>query len=158
MTVKLTMEKLPAGETSGPRPTPLPPPEQFAAPDQPGARAPMRQGQPPAQGNVQAGPPQPMYGRGGPPPQQGAPPEQGRPMRPAREGTLALRVQPMDAQIWVDGELWQASQPRELRQIQLPEGIHKLEVKKEGFDPFSADVMVRPGQTSTVNVTLTKGR
>jgi hypothetical protein len=64
----------------------------------------------------------------------------------------------MDAQIWVDGELWQASQPRELRQIQLHEGIHKLELKKEGFDSFSADVMVRPGQTSTVNVTLTKGR
>jgi hypothetical protein len=147
-TIKLSMERLRSGETSGPRPVPPPPVEQ---PNQPGQYGPpVRPGQPPAPGTIQAGPPQPMPGRTPPPP----PEQQGGQLR---NGSLSIRVQPADAEIWVDGEIWHGDRPRALIVVQLAEGKHKLELKKAGFDTFSADVMVRPGQTTTVNVTLTKG-
>ena len=76
---------------------------------------------------------------------------------PVRSGTLAIRVQPGDAEVWVDGQRWQSPRAQDRQLILLGEGIHKLELKKAGFDTFAADVMVRSGQTTTVNVTLTKG-
>lgn len=69
--------------------------------------------------------------------------------------TLAIRVQPGDASIIVDGERWQGSGGDRL-EIQVSPGEHRIEVQKDGYQPFSTTVRVRPGETAPVNVSLTK--
>lgn len=69
--------------------------------------------------------------------------------------TLAIRVQPGDASILVDGETWQGSGGDRL-EIQVTPGEHHIEVQKDGYQPFTTSVRVRPGETSAVNVSLTK--
>lgn len=79
------------------------------------------------------------------------------PMAPPgpRVGTLALRVQPADAAIVVDGEPWRGPQPQDRVVVQLPEGTHRVRVEKPGFQTFAVDVDVRAGETTSFNVTLT---
>ncbi len=69
-------------------------------------------------------------------------------------GTLAIRVQPGDARVLIDGEHWSASAPGERLEVQLTDGPHRVQIQKEGFLAFSTDVRVRSGETSTVNVSL----
>ena len=71
-----------------------------------------------------------------------------------RFGTLALRVQPADATILVDGEVWEAVDASGRLTVDLPEGPHLVEVRKEGFKPYSRTIEVRRGRTATVNVVL----
>jgi hypothetical protein len=73
---------------------------------------------------------------------------------PARFGTLALRVQPADAEILVDGEPWRAGQGQELVNIQLPEGRHRIEVRRAGMATYTEDVLIRRDRTLTLNVSL----
>ena len=97
-----------------------------------------------------------------PGPPQGAPPYDalGRPMGRApasiTSGAIAIRVQPADAVIVVDGERWQSSSSERL-EIQLSPGPHRIDVQKDGYQPFTTTVQVRPGETATVNVSLTRG-
>ncbi len=85
----------------------------------------------------------------------------GRPMAtlvapaPSGSGAIAIRVQPGDALILVDGERWQSSSSERL-EIQVSPGSHRIEVQKDGYRPFTTSVEVRPGETSTVNVSLTQ--
>ena len=72
----------------------------------------------------------------------------------ARVGTLALRVQPSDATVLVDGEPWKGPQTQERVVIQLAEGTHRVRVEKSGFQPFAVDVDVRAGETTSFNVSL----
>lgn len=69
--------------------------------------------------------------------------------------TLAIRVQPGDASILVDGERWQGSGGDRL-EIQVTPGEHRIEVQKDGYQPFSTTIRVGPGETAAVNVSLTK--
>ena len=69
-------------------------------------------------------------------------------------GTIAIRVQPADAVVLVDGERWQSSGDR--LEIHVTAGAHRIEVQKQGYQPFSTSVQVRPGETSGLNVSLTK--
>lgn len=86
----------------------------------------------------------------------------GRPVAPppampsaAREGaSLSIRVQPGDAVVIVDGERWQHSGDR--LEIQVTPGEHRIEIQKDGYQPFSTTVRVRPGESSPLNVSLTK--
>ena len=71
-----------------------------------------------------------------------------------RTGTLALRVQPGDASIYVDDEAWKGPQGQDRVVIQLPEGSHRVRVEKRGFQPFSVDIDVRAGETTSFNVSL----
>ena len=73
---------------------------------------------------------------------------------PSRTGTLALRIQPADATILVDGESWKGPQPQERLVIHLREGSHRVRVEKPGFQPFAVDVDVRAGETASFNVSL----
>ena len=66
----------------------------------------------------------------------------------SRTGTLALRVQPVDATILVDGEPWKGPQSQERLVIQLSEGSHRVRVEKPGFQPFAVDMDVRAGETT----------
>ena len=87
----------------------------------------------------------------------------GRPLDPgsapgsgAVEGaTIAIRVQPGDAAILVDGERWQGSGGDRL-EIQVTPGEHRIEVQKDGYQPFTSTIRVGPGETSAVNISLTK--
>jgi hypothetical protein len=72
-------------------------------------------------------------------------------------GSVLLRVRPADATILVDGEIWTAPQGQEPFAIELAEGAHRIEVRKEGFQTYSTTVRVRRGETVRLNVGLTTG-
>ena len=72
----------------------------------------------------------------------------------ARLGTLTLRVQPGDANVLVDGEAWRGPQSQNRLVIQLAEGAHQVRVEKPGFQPFTVDVDLKAGETTSFNVTL----
>jgi hypothetical protein len=70
-----------------------------------------------------------------------------------RFGTIAVRVQPADAEVLIDGERWEASAGERVL-VHLSDGMHRVEVKKAGFVTYTSTVRVRSGQTFTVNVSL----
>jgi hypothetical protein len=72
-------------------------------------------------------------------------------------GTLSLRIQPRDAVVIVDGEEWDRPQGDDRFTIELPEGQHRLEVRKDGFRSYVRMIEVRRGQVITLNVSLTSG-
>lgn len=81
-----------------------------------------------------------------------------RPARPlpserAEAGTLALRVQPADAEILIDGERWNRPSGERLV-VELAPGTHRVEVRKPGFDTYSTEVTIKAGQATSLNVSL----
>jgi hypothetical protein len=84
------------------------------------------------------------------PPAGSAPPE-------TALGTLALRVQPANADVRVDGERWVSSDSGRFT-IQLPGGPHRVEVTAAGFRPYASDIEIADGQTVTLNVSLVRDR
>jgi hypothetical protein len=72
-------------------------------------------------------------------------------------GTLSLRVNPSDAAILIDGEAWDRSQGDSRFSIDLPEGPHRVEVRKEGYRPYVRTINVERGRTLPLNVSLTSG-
>jgi hypothetical protein len=90
------------------------------------------------------------------PAQPGVPPlgDSGRQPEGTRVGTLALRVQPGDATVLVDGEPWRGPQTQDRLVIQLAEGPHRVRIEKSGFQTFAVDVDVRAGETTSFNVSL----
>ena len=74
----------------------------------------------------------------------------------ARFGTLSVRVQPVDAEILIDGERWTASAQPDRLSLKLAAGRHKLEVRKEGFVTYTEDVLIRDQATMTLNIVLTR--
>lgn len=152
MKLKATLEKLPPGAPSEPRPTPPPPPppDQQAPPPERGpsnAPPPPRGGMPP-----QGMPPQGMPPQGRP----GEPPHEAPPHEPSRFGTLSVAVQPGGADIFVDGQRWEGPQGEERVLIQVPGGSHHVEVRKDGFDTYATDVDVQRGATIDLSISLTK--
>jgi len=107
-----------------------PPPAKTAAP-------------PPARRDYQM-PPQPREGA--------APP---RTAESAEYGAIAVRVQPFDAEVIVDGERWQSPEAGDLT-LQLSEGPHRVEIRKSGYRAYSAEIAVKRGQTSSLNVSLSR--
>lgn len=75
---------------------------------------------------------------------------------PARFGTLALRVQPADAEVFVDGEAWTGAADDGRFSIQLSEGRHRVEVRRSGLTTYAEDVLIRRDRTLTLNVSLTR--
>jgi hypothetical protein len=106
----------------------------------------------PLRANESAGPlpsPQPL-----PPEWTAAPPPStdGQPVSPF--GILALRVEPVDAQIYVDDEAWLGMQGRTELAIHMPPGWHRLEVRKDGYQTFSTEVELSEGNTTRLSVKL----
>jgi hypothetical protein len=141
--IKYKMEPLPAGDVAEPRPTPPPnPPQAQGGPSQPG--------QPPPPGRGPVGRRQPP-----PPPNAPYPPNQ----RGARAdvgayGTLSIRVQPANATVLIDGERWDGPQGQDRLLVDVPEGNHRVEIQREGFEPYSTEIGVRRGETVPLNVSL----
>jgi PEGA domain len=73
-------------------------------------------------------------------------------------GTLAIRVQPADAEIFVDGEQWHFPEPSRSLVLELPEGPHRVEIRREGLQPYATTIYIRAGQAATLNVSLTRPR
>jgi len=124
--IKYEMPRLAAGQDSGPRPEPEAPEENPV--ERPMPRAPRGPAGPPA--------------------------------REARDqrgefGTLAMRVQPRGAVVIVDGQEWTADESGPLT-IELADGVHEIEVRQEGFTPFHRTVRIRAGNTTTLNVSLSR--
>jgi hypothetical protein len=99
----------------------------------------------------------------GPPPREVAP--AGRPgaRSPERDidrgdrfGTVAVRVQPADAEVLIDGERWEAPGGERVL-VQLTEGTHRVEVRKSGYRTYTSTVRVRSGETVTLNISLSAG-
>ena len=72
-------------------------------------------------------------------------------------GTLNIRVQPVDAIVTIDGERWDSPEGGSRLQVQLAAGRHRIEVRKDGFKPYSTTVEIRAGETETINVSLPSG-
>jgi hypothetical protein len=136
-----TLEKLLPSEAEEPPPAPAEPP--------PGA--------------ARMPPPNPFPGRGampppGPrPPDVPPPPPAGTEQSP-RGGSLVIRIQPPDADVLIDGERWRGPSGDERLVVQLTEGRHHLEVRKEGYEPFTSDIEVRRNDSVPINVSLVPGR
>lgn len=143
--IRETMRPLGAGDVAEPRPTPME--------NDPRAMPGRAPGEEPA-GPPQMGPP-PM----GPP--MGRQPV-GRPPvdRPADRqdralfGTLLIRVQPAGAEILIDGERWETPQGETRLAVDVVEGNHRIEIRKDGYKPYTSSVRLRRGETLPVNVSL----
>lgn len=77
------------------------------------------------------------------------------PLRAAGEfGLLSVRVQPADAELFVDGERWSAPAGQDRIAIRLTSGLHRVEVRRDGFATYREDVVIEAGRTQTLNVSL----
>lgn len=68
-------------------------------------------------------------------------------------GTLAVHVQPRDAEVLIDGEHWDVNHDGRV-DVQLAAGRHHVEVRRRGSRPFGQDIDVRPGDVTPLNVSL----
>jgi hypothetical protein len=99
----------------------------------------------------------PRYQRPGP--GGGSPVPSPRRDRPRADyGAVAVRVQPVDAEVFVDGERWNVSEGSDYIVIQLSEGEHRIEIRKDGYRGYSTTVRVPKDDTVTLNVVLTKAQ
>lgn len=146
--IRHAMEPLAPGEPPEPRPQPAPPAP--ATQQAPGAPGPQQPDFPPAPPDPRRAPSPPQ------PPSPPAPPVAPAPPVSAAQGfgTLSIRVQPAGADVFVDGERWVGPDAGERLDLQLGEGLHRIEVQKEGFKSYSVDVQVRRGERTTLNVSL----
>jgi PEGA domain len=146
-TFKLRGDLAKLGEGQPPEPAPTP----KAVPNRSG----RNYGPPPSAGRRAA---PPMPDSSSEPVVQG-PEEPGQPEAGARDsqfGTVSIRFQPADAEVLIDGEAWQGADSDQRLLVNLEAGPHRIEVRKADHKPFSTDVDVRPGETTTVNVSLPK--
>ena len=128
--IRQRMTPLAPGASSGPRPTAATPPA--LPPDTPPGPGPGR------------GPrgPRPPFGEAAP--------------ESSSFGTLSIRVQPADATLLVDGEEWSAPEGDGPILIDLPDGAHEIEVRKDGLPAYRRTVQIRAGRTLPVNVSLSR--
>ncbi|MDO8835318.1 MAG: PEGA domain-containing protein [Vicinamibacterales bacterium] len=73
---------------------------------------------------------------------------------PSNFGQVAIRVQPQDAEVLIDDEPWRGPQGLERLVVHLRPGTHRVEIRKEGFDPFVTSIEVKKGETVVLNVSL----
>jgi len=139
--LRYMMVPLGPGEIAEPRPVEPPPPQNT-----PGA--------PPGGPNRFPSPPP-----GAPSPQGAYPPPQGAyppPGNGADSASLSIRVQPANAEVFIDGERWQGAASDERLIVQVAPGVHHVEARSEGYRTYQSDITVRPGETSTVNISLSR--
>jgi hypothetical protein len=86
-----------------------------------------------------------------PRPQAGGPPQATPPA--LSFGSLDLRVEPREADVTVDGRRWISSDDGHFV-IDLPSGTHTVEVFHTGFPAYRRQVVVRDGQSTSLNVSL----
>jgi PEGA domain len=142
--LRYMMMPLGPGEAAEPRPVEPPPPQ-----NPPGA---------PPFGPNRYPPPPPGSA---PSPQGGYPPPQGAGGYPppgdrAESASLSIRVQPANAEVFIDGERWEGAVGEERLVVQVAPGVHHVEARRDGYRTYQSDVTVRPGEASTVNISLSR--
>ncbi len=111
---------------------------------------------PPTPGPDPRGGPAPAGARRGGPPPPSSDPRVPPPAAGRDFGQLSLRVQPGDAQVVIDGEPWEGALADERLVVELGAGMHRLEIRKDGYRSYFTDITLRAGETRTLNVALTK--
>jgi hypothetical protein len=147
--VKYTMERLGAGEQQESRPQPANPPQAAVQPYPP---QPMPQAVPSAPPQYPT--PRAPGRRLPPPPPPQAPGEPPRSADASSYGTLAIRVQPADADVLIDGEKWHGPEAQDRLIVDVAEGRHTVEIQKPGYRTYVTEVQVRRADTTTLNVSL----
>jgi hypothetical protein len=75
--------------------------------------------------------------------------------RPASPfGVLYLQVEPADAQVLIDGEIWLRTEQQRALVVHIPKGRHALEVRKDGYTPFRTQIELSEGSVTRLGVTL----
>jgi len=69
-------------------------------------------------------------------------------------GMLTLQVDPADAQIVIDDEVWLITEDQIELVIHVPAGPHRVEVRKEGYQTFRTGVELSEGSRTRLSVTL----
>jgi formylglycine-generating enzyme required for sulfatase activity len=84
------------------------------------------------------------------------PDRQEKPPVNAPDGYIVLENLPKDGEILVDGNTIDDSWPGTGTPVKIPvvPGTHKLEVKKDGFNPFEAVITVKGGDSEKITVRL----
>jgi hypothetical protein len=144
--IKQALQPLAAGEQGEPRPQPPAPQVQPGQQTQQGPGQPM-----PRRPSTRRAPPPPPSGE----PRQDQPPPPSPGGQPgAAYGSLSVRVQPVDAEVSIDGEPWRGSSGTDRLVIELSEGSHTVEIRKPGFRTYVTQVEIRHGETAQLNVSL----
>jgi hypothetical protein len=71
-------------------------------------------------------------------------------------GGLAIRCDPPDAVLFVDDKYMGTVGSLKGRAVKLPEGVHRIEVRKEGYFSHFAEVKVAKGVRQQLEVALRK--
>jgi hypothetical protein len=74
--------------------------------------------------------------------------------RKARQGNLLLQCEPSDAEVYLDGVLQGVCTDfgGESRGLQVGVGLHRIDVKKEGYWPYTT--YYEPGGSARAGLTL----
>ena len=65
-------------------------------------------------------------------------------------------MQPGDATVLIDGERWEGAQGDERLVVELAAGRHVIDVQKDGYRRYTTEITVRAGETTTLNIALTR--
>jgi hypothetical protein len=74
-----------------------------------------------------------------------------------RFGSVTIRVQPADAEVFIDGERWDTPAGENRLLVELSEGTHRVEIRKPGYKTYTSTITIRSGETVTLNVSLPSG-
>ena len=145
-TFRLRYMMVPLGPGEAPETRPAEPPP---APPQGTPGTPSQAGP-----NVYPPPPRGAPGQRpeGPPPGAYPPPPGNR----SDAASLSIRVQPGNAEVFIDGERWDGPSGDDRLVVQVAPGAHHVEVRREGYRSYQTDINARPGETTTVNISLTR--
>jgi hypothetical protein len=77
-------------------------------------------------------------------------------VRQTDAGTIAIRVQPAGAMVFIDGEEWKGPEAEEQLVVQVAPGLHRIEIRLDGYRTYAADIDVSAGETSPLNVSLSR--
>jgi hypothetical protein len=77
-------------------------------------------------------------------------------VQPGDTGAVALRVQPFDAEVVIDGERWNTAAGEDRLVVQLADGEHRLEIHKDGYRTYATTIRIHRGETTPLNVSLSR--
>ena len=69
-------------------------------------------------------------------------------------GAIAVRVQPADADVLIDGERWEGPSNDEALVLEIAPGPHRVKVRKNGYRGYATQIDVQAGETAPINVSL----